>query len=346
MSRKSRLAESRVRRLAKRVVAAGLRAVLRCSGRRAGVALLYHGIDDRPEHPRDVLVPRVRSRLFEEHVEHLRRRYEVVTASELPAAVARRRRGRRFPVAITFDDEHHRNRSVAAPTLERAGLRATFYLTGFSMSEPRRFWWERLQAAYDEELVDESLLSSMPAPVARAARTGSIRDTGDAVTQLPPAQRLMVWRALGERVGPDPEESGMRREDIRALAVAGHEIGFHTLSHDFLPLLDQEALEAAMVDGRDDLAAAAGAPLTTLAYPSGGVDDRVATAARQAGFRFAYTTEHIPVNVASDSWRLGRISIPYGNVDQLALNIARTLARRPPVEEAPRTAGSPRPAWA
>ncbi len=227
--------ESRARRLAKHVVAACLHAALRCSARRAGVALLYHGIDDWCGDPMKELVPTVRPSLFKEHVDHLRRRYELVTASELPAAVARRRRGGRFPVAVTFDDEHHNHRPVAAATLERAGLRGTFFLTGSSMAGPRRFWWERLQDAFDRRLLDEDLVQRMPDPVAEAARTCSIKATGDAVTHVAPAARYEIWHALGEALGDDPPGSGMRREDIRALAAAGHEIGFHTLRHTSCP---------------------------------------------------------------------------------------------------------------
>ncbi len=323
----SRPWESRARRLAKSVVAACLHAALRCSGRQAGVALLYHGIDERRGDPTQELVPGVRPSLFAEHVEHLRRRFEVVTASELPAAVARRRRGGRFPVAVTFDDEHHNHRAVAASTLERAGLRGTFFLTGSSMSAPRRFWWERLQDAFDRGLLGDELLARVPDRVAQAARTGSIKATGDTITQLSPAARDEIWHALGQALGPDPPASGMRREDIRALAGAGHEIGFHTLRHDFLPNLEQSALEAAMVDGREQLAEVAGGPLTTLAYPSGGVDDRVAEAARNAGFSYAYSTRQVPVQPESDPWRVGRIAVPYDNLGQLALDIVRTLPR-------------------
>ncbi|MDQ6804109.1 MAG: polysaccharide deacetylase family protein [Actinomycetota bacterium] len=316
------------RRLAKHVAAACLHAALRCSARRAGVALLYHGIDERRGNPFQELVPGVRPALFAEHVGHLRRRYEVVTASELPAAVARRRRGRRFPVAVTFDDEHHNHRPVAASSLERAGLRGTFFLTGSAMSEPRRFWWERLQDAFDRGLLDEDLLARVPDRVAEAARTGSIRATGDAVTQVSPPERDEISRLLGEALGPDPPESGMRREDIRALAQAGHEIGFHTLRHDFLPNLEQRALEGVMVDGRDELGEVAGRRLTSLAYPSGGVDDRVAAAAKAAGFSTAYSTRQLPVRPGSDPWRLGRIAAPYDNLGQLALDIVRTLSRQ------------------
>jgi peptidoglycan/xylan/chitin deacetylase (PgdA/CDA1 family) len=316
-----------VRRFAKRLTAGVLGTLLRLSGRRAGVALLYHGIADRPADTVDLLPP-IAPALFEQQVRHLARVYYVVPASELPAAVARRRRGQRFPVAITFDDEHHNHLPVAAPALARHGLPATFFLTGSALEEPRLFWWERVQAVYDRGAMDDELLEAMPAPVAAAARSGSIRAVGDAITALSPDEREGVAHALARRLGPDPEPAGMRAADIRALAAEGHEVGFHTLRHDYLPNLDDDQLAAAMIDGRETLAHLAGVAVNVLAYPSGGVDDRVAEAVRTAGYRYAYTTRPEAVRPDSDPRWLGRLTPPPDNVAQLELTIARTLAGR------------------
>ena len=42
---------------------------------------------------------------FERQMRHLRRCYRVVKAAEILEAAGNRRRGRRFPVAITLDDD-------------------------------------------------------------------------------------------------------------------------------------------------------------------------------------------------------------------------------------------------
>jgi peptidoglycan/xylan/chitin deacetylase (PgdA/CDA1 family) len=321
--------ESAARRVAKRIVAGALRILLRLSGRRAGVALLYHGIADRSVDPADDLLPPIAPALFEQQVRHIARVYTVVPASELPAAVGRRRRGQRFPVAITFDDEHHNHLPLAAPVLARHRLPATFFLTGSSMDEPRLFWWERLQAAYDRGAIDDELLETMPEPLAAAARSGSIHAVGDAITALSPGERDAVTRALGERLGPDPADAaGMRAAEIRELAAGGHEIGFHTLRHDYLPNLDDDQLAAAMVAGREALAELAGAGVSVFAYPSGGVDGRVADAVRDAGYRYGYTTRPMAVRPDSDPLWLGRVMPSPDNVAQLELMIVRTIAGR------------------
>ena len=78
-------------------------------------------------------------------------------------------------------------------------------------------------------------------------------------------------------------------DGIGALAAAGMTVGFHTLEHPLLPDLDNDRLAAALTTGREELAAATGRPLTLLAYPHGKADQRVAGAARAAGYAAAWT---------------------------------------------------------
>ena len=95
---------------------------------------------------------------FERQLRHLRRRYRVVPASCLAEAAAARTRGRRVPVAITFDDDLPSHLSHAAPALRRARLSATFFLSGAGLNGPFSFWWQLLQRAWDRGLVDAPLL--------------------------------------------------------------------------------------------------------------------------------------------------------------------------------------------
>ena len=92
-------------RLLGRPLAFLLRVILRLSARRAGLALVYHRIGDPPGDPDRELVPARGTAQFESELRHLKKRYRVVPASRLLEAAAARRRGERFPVSITFDDD-------------------------------------------------------------------------------------------------------------------------------------------------------------------------------------------------------------------------------------------------
>jgi peptidoglycan/xylan/chitin deacetylase (PgdA/CDA1 family) len=315
------------RRLAKAALGWALRTALRLSSRKVGVALLYHSIEESARRREDELVPPTPPALFERQLDHLGRRYRVVPASRLQAAAAERRRGRRIPLAITFDDDDPGYRKRVAPALRRAGLTATFLLNGGSLERPAPLWWRQLQAAWDRGAVDPALVSVLPGPA--AAGEPSLEGLGHAVSRLPPAERARVEETLSERVGQDAQLCGMAREEVRELAAAGFEIGFHTVRHDYLPVLDDEELHGSVRHGRVELAEAAGAPLEVFAYPNGGTDERVRQAVEEAGFRFAFTTVPEPVTPTSDPLALGRVTPPRGNVAELSFEITRTAAGRP-----------------
>jgi peptidoglycan/xylan/chitin deacetylase (PgdA/CDA1 family) len=288
------------------------------SRRELGVGLVYHRVGDPPGDPRNELVPAMGTRLFAAQVEHLRRRYHVVAASELLSAVGSRGRGGPFPVAITFDDDLHSHADVAAPVLIAAGATATFFLCGASLRAPYAFWWERLQGAVDAG-VDLQLLGF------NAPRRSSIHDVGRRVEALAPAERREVERRLGEITGPDSPDAGMRAEAVQRLLGAGLEVGFHTRRHDPLPPLNDAELADAFEEGRAELENAAGDRLTVISYPHGQADVRVAIAARAAGFTVGFTGSPEVVRADSDPLLLGRLSPSYRSVGEFAFDLAWAL---------------------
>jgi peptidoglycan/xylan/chitin deacetylase (PgdA/CDA1 family) len=66
--------------------------------------------------------------------------------------------------------------------------------------------------------------------------------------------------------------------------------------------------------------------MTTIAYPHGKTNERVARAARAAGFQTGYTTREVPVTPDSNPLLLGRYEAPPDSVDEFALGVVRTLA--------------------
>jgi peptidoglycan/xylan/chitin deacetylase (PgdA/CDA1 family) len=290
--------------------------IARLSGRGVAVALVYHRIGDPAGDPRRELVPALGTELFAAQVRHLAAGYRLVAASELLAARSERRRGERFPVAITFDDDLSSHLDAAAPILSAAGAAATFFVCGASLHGAHRFWWERLQAAFDEG-VDLSALD---------LREKTIHDVGRRIQALAPHARDAVDARLAELVGPDPQESGLRGEALRRLHASGLEIGFHTRRHDALPALGDAELAEAMRAGRSELEDVVG-PLRTISYPHGLADARVAAAARAAGFEAGFTGVPAAVTSRSDPLLLGRVSPSYASVGELAFDVAWTLCR-------------------
>ncbi|MDH4345146.1 MAG: polysaccharide deacetylase family protein [Thermoleophilia bacterium] len=294
---------------------------LRLTAKQAGVALMYHSVEHRAGDPARELVPPHASAVFEMQVRHVCRRYRVVPAATLLDEARRRRRGRRFPVAITFDDDLACHATVALPILRMLGATATFFLSGASLDRPFAFHYERLQRAYDEGLDDVASIvlgkeGSQPRP---------IHELGLAMEQMSPDERDAASARLGDALGPDPPDAGIRAAQVRGLSEAGMTIGFHTRRHDSLSWLDEARLHRALSVGVDELAEAAGQRLTVIGYPHGRADERVAAAAREAGFLAGFTTQEVAVTPGSDPLLLGRVGPSLRSAGALSIQLALAL---------------------
>ena len=265
---------------------------------------MYHGVEHRPGTP-DELVPAMASSTFEMQVRHLSRHYRVVHASEYVDAVRERRRGQRYPAALTFDDDLRCHVDIVLPMLQRYGACATFFLTGASLEHPRSFWWERLERAIRLGVPNLQKLVGVQDTGARP----TAGELGAFIRQLDSEARAAVDARLADVAGADPPDAGLRAADVRRLVDAGMEVGFHTLRHDNLVLLSEADLATAMVEGRGALERASGTPLQTICYPYGYVDERVANAARAARFVTGFTME-TGVAPNGDPLRTGRLGPP------------------------------------
>jgi peptidoglycan/xylan/chitin deacetylase (PgdA/CDA1 family) len=120
-------------------------------------------------------------------------------------------------------------------------------------------------------------------------------------------------------------DDGLRADDVQSLVAAGFDVGFHTLRHDLLPALPGKALERALDEGHDALAAVVGTRLDLISYPYGKADERVADAARAAGFLLGFTTGRSPVTPKTEPLLVPRIP-PAMSPGKTALRLARAVA--------------------
>jgi peptidoglycan/xylan/chitin deacetylase (PgdA/CDA1 family) len=300
--------------------------VLRLSGRRVGVVLIYHAVGESGGRSAMELVPTHRPDLFEKQMVHVRRHYRVVMAAEIFDAVGRRRRGQRFPVAVTFDDDLACHASVTLPILRRTGVGGTFFLSGASLDRPFAFWWERLQRAMEGRTIADMTVLTGTSEI--SGRPDTIHELAARIEALEPFERNAVAERLAGALGPDPADSGIRADGVRTLASAGMEIGFHTMRHDPLPSLDDIALERAMNEGKSEIERVAGQRLVAVAYPHGLADRRVASAARGAGFEAGFTGERSTVGPESDRLLLGRLGPSYRSAGHFAIQLLGILLTR------------------
>jgi peptidoglycan/xylan/chitin deacetylase (PgdA/CDA1 family) len=312
----------------RRAQATVLRWRLRASPTPVAGALVYHQTFSAGPRGEQV-VSGIAAAVLERHLRHLRRSYELVTASELHDAMRARRRGGPVPIAVTFDDDLASHVEVVAPLVRRLGCPASFFLTGAGLDGPHGFWWQRLQAAADRGLDPRPALRAAGLPVGAGQPLVSVAAE---IERASVSGRAAAAAALLRLIGEDPPDYRLTRAQVRALAQGGSEIGFHTRDHRPLPALADDELEVALRDGRDALAAAAGRPLHTIAYPHGHGNERVAAAARAAGYTDGFGGPDGPITARSDRLLLGRLELLLETAGAFEHALARVLlANRQPV---------------
>ncbi len=301
---------------------------LRVSGRRCGVAVMQHRVEPRPGDPAHEFTPPLSVADFDDQLGWLVRHARVVPADRLQSEAADRRRGARFPVAITFDDDTASHVEHALPVLRRRGLPATFFLNGIALGTPRRYWWELLQVGRDQGWAWSSLI---PETTHRAAQAQAHEAVGPyemsvAVQEMDPDERRAMTAELLDRFGARAP-AGLEPDAIRALDDGTRSVGWHGHRHEPLSLLDTEALAAELDEGRSELERVLGRPMRTIAYPYGRASTTVAEAARGRGFTTGFTTVPAAVTPSDDPLLLGRIDGCTATTGAFALAVAVAVLR-------------------
>ncbi|HEV3407610.1 MAG TPA: polysaccharide deacetylase family protein [Gaiellaceae bacterium] len=111
------------------------------------------------------------------------------------------------------------------------------------------------------------------------------------VTDFADSGRPLHWpRSKDWRGGPHEHElRGMTWPQLAELADSGWEIGSHTRTHPRLTSLGDDELARELRESREACERALGLPCSSLAYPYGDFDARVATRAGEAGYKAAAT---------------------------------------------------------
>jgi peptidoglycan/xylan/chitin deacetylase (PgdA/CDA1 family) len=110
-------------------------------------------------------------------------------------------------------------------------------------------------------------------------------------TDWPARGEPMRWPGIDQWMGGEfePELRPLTWEQLAGLDAHGWEIGSHTRSHPHLTSLADAALDEELRASRAECERRLGKPCTTLAYPYGDWDARVAAAAGRAGYEAACT---------------------------------------------------------
>ena len=101
---------------------------------------------------------------------------------------------------------------------------------------------------------------------------------------LPALDELSAPATVFPRLDAFPWDGWLDADDLPRLVEHGWEVGSHTVTHPVLTRVDDTTLRRELVESRAEVERLTGRSCSAVAYPTGRVDARVATAARAAGY--------------------------------------------------------------
>jgi|SRR5450432_262344 peptidoglycan/xylan/chitin deacetylase (PgdA/CDA1 family) len=98
-------------------------------------------------------------------------------------------------------------------------------------------------------------------------------------------------------------------QQVRELDALGFEIGCHSMTHAYLPDLDDARLREEIAGAKEKLEQILGRPVEHFSCPGGRYDQRVKDVARAAGYRTVATSRIHANSKSTDLFALGRVAM-------------------------------------
>lgn len=301
------------------------------------VILMYHQVCERKTDPWELAV---HPDHFHAQLDYLKKNFNVVSMAELADGVVNHKVKK--TVAITFDDGLKDNYTNAAPLLDYHNLPATFYVATTAMKQEQAYWWDALQdvifesdvlpAAFDMVIADKAVrftFTNDPALTPKVAN--QIRAWN---YNLPiPNERVALYMLLWQHI--KPLASGQQNEVVVAVRQwAGHKalintdavtmavremqmlsenplftIGAHSVNHAMLSHQTPGDQAYEVKESKSQIERWLGKPVDGFAYPYGNYDSTTQTILKEAGFKYAVSTEQKAVTCEDDPFALPRIQV-------------------------------------
>lgn len=234
----------------------------------------------------------VTPKAFRHHCRILAEYYQVLPLTEAVNAL----RSGPHPkplVALTFDDGYVDNLQYAAPILADFGQRATFFVVSGLMGSTTPPWYDVVARCVQELAARGEGCSAQGGRTSSMDGLGPVEVVAGAKTLLPGARQDLV-DTLRARLDGLPvslsQDRIMNVAQLHELTAFGHEIGSHSVHHEILPSLDDDALESEIRDSKKQLEDALGHSVTAFCYPNGDYDARTLNMVETCGYTMAVTT--------------------------------------------------------
>jgi peptidoglycan/xylan/chitin deacetylase (PgdA/CDA1 family) len=261
---------------------------------------------------------------FAMQMNFLRRHFQPLTPQQFVERLANRN-FRRRDCLVTFDDGWRDNFRYAFPVLEQYAIPAIFFVTTGYIGTSSTFWQERMTRflflASRSTTFGEDVLRELNALDVRSMTDVKAKRRIRSIVTLLKGREPVVVGQLLERLKTDAILSGIDTsnlgedvfldwDDIRELQRSGlATIGSHAHSHVPLPSLGYSAAKSELMESVRTMGDHGIRKTMICAYPNGNVDDSVARAASDAGFRLGFTTRRDRACPVDDPLMLPRINV-------------------------------------
>lgn len=255
--------------------------------------------------------------VFEAQMQFLRKRYRVVSLSEVVASL--NDPSAEPGVAVTFDDGYRDVFHHAFPTLCRYEIPATIFLTVDGIENGEAPWYDHVFLALQVAEFD-TLELELHQPVRYSLTSPGVRfhaalDIVMRLRKLPDQQRQVCLREIKRRISTASHDLAGKMltwEQVLTMQQAGVHFGSHTLTHPVVSRLQTSQLETELRDSKRLLEEKLRTPVEDFAFPFGQADD-CGTAPRPVlvacGYRSAATTIWGVNERGVDPYALRRVQI-------------------------------------
>jgi len=223
----------------------------------------------------------VNKRIAYQSFQYLSSHYNIISLQQFKAAIQTKNQELLPPKAmvITFDDGHKQNFDIAS-ILKDFQVPATIFLCSGIVNTNRHFWFKSN-------------------PTGRAT---------DELKKLPNQTRLKLLAEAGFEQDLDfPERQALTKAEIEQMR-SGIDFQAHTVFHPCLPTCQDEESWQEIVQCKETLEQEYQLEINAFAYPNGDHGQREVDFLQKAGYDLAVTVEPGFNSIASDPFRLKRLS--------------------------------------
>ncbi|WP_444995800.1 polysaccharide deacetylase family protein [Aliikangiella sp. IMCC44359] len=291
------------------------------------LVLMYHRIitDNKAEDPYQLGMC-VNGKNFNQQIKYLKKKFEILTVSEVVHCLKNKKPLPKNVVSITFDDGYKDNLTNAAPILKNHGIHASLYVATDIFKE-RVFWWDRTIQIFSEARSSEFSIELKDGPQNfKANRSGLESLLLKLWLETEDSKERIIQKLLDENpITTDLTHLYLNKSELKQITEQHFEIGAHTCSHPNLELLKDDEIMLELSESKAYLEKILEENVDGFAYPGGYIRDDSVNLLERAGFKYALTTVSGINRFEQNEFLIKRMGMPNSSISDFKRCLSNIL---------------------